>query len=561
MSGPDVDPSDFDQLLSTLCDSELEPPQLARLNQLLRTEPALQRLYVLYMGIHATLHYTIGGDLPIEPGGESDPPDLPDGGWERALDTSRRDSSHGRLRSLRKMVAAALLLVVALAGSAAWWSRRPTPSGVPPSGPVVARISRGAGVRFDPAGLSAGANDPVRAGDYRLVEGIVQMTFAHGAEVMIVAPADFAPRSEDRLLLRYGKLTARVPEQAKGFVVETPSATLIDLGTEFAMDVDRSENGEVHVFRGEVIVQPRSRTDLRPVRLLESHATRIDSVSATPSGIDIDPGRFLRQFDEPETAYSRLVVDLGPEVYLKMEPTLDGHTLIDAGSPGRPSGRVKPGPDYGTPWLPGRFGSSVRFRGPGSGDHAIVPFRPEMVGETISVVAWVLAESRPRWASILKRWGKPEDYSFHFGLFLDDGDLEVHTAQADGREFIAREGRPLPAGSWQHVAFVADRKTLLLYRNGVEVARTDYPGLRAGSLDAIGVGVKLDVRGEAPDPIEPGFWAGRLDELAIYPRALNSEEIRRLYLASGNPDSKENIDVSASHPGSAGSTPQRPRVP
>ena len=66
------------------------------------------------------------------------------------------------------------------------------------------------------------------------------------------------------MFLKRGKLTAKVAGRAKGFTVETPSATLVDLGTEFAADVDRDGNGEVHVFRGEVIVQPRSLTDSRP---------------------------------------------------------------------------------------------------------------------------------------------------------------------------------------------------------------------------------------------------------------------------------------------------------
>src|SRR5262249_28108488 len=156
----------------------------------------------------------------------------------------------------------------------------------------------------------------------------------------------------------------------------TPSATLIDLGTEFATDVDRAKNGEVHVFRGEVIVQPRSQTDVRPVKLVKSQATRVDAASATPSGIDVDATRFVREFEEPATAYSRLARELGPRAYLTMEPTLDGRSLIDAGSRGS-AGRVVPGPDCGTPWSPGRFGSSLRFRGPGLGDHAIIPFRPE----------------------------------------------------------------------------------------------------------------------------------------------------------------------------------------
>ena len=326
-----------------------------------------------------------------------------------------------------------------------------------------------------------------------------------------------------------------MPGPAKGFVVETPHARLTDLGTEFAMDVDRASNGEVHVFRGEVIVQPRSQTDLRPVRLVESHATRIDAATATPSGIDVDASRFLRRLDEPETAYSRLSPELGPggvpDHGANPRRSLpDRRRLAPAVGPGR----TRPG--LRDPLVPGRFGTSLRLRGPGSEDFAIVPFRPDQVPETLTVVAWVLAQSRPRWASILKRWGMPEDHSFHFGLYLDDGDLEVHTARADGQEFIAREGRPLPTGRWQHVAFVVDRRELRLYRQRRRGGEDRAPGARPGALNAIGVGVKLNVSGDGPDPIEPGFWHGRLDEIAIYPRALDADAIRRLYEASGEPE-------------------------
>jgi hypothetical protein len=400
---------------------------------------------------------------------------------------------------------------------------------------VVARVSAAAGARFDELGPPVVVGGPLRAGTYRLVEGIVRVTFAHGAEVILAAPAEFAAQSEGRLYLKRGKLTANVPGPAKGFTVETPSATLVDLGTEFAADVDHDGNGEVHVFRGEVIVQPRSQRDSRPLRLIESQATRIDAASATPSGIEADPGRFLRELEEPSSAYSRLIRELGPATYLPMEPSADGNSLIDACSPGRP-GRVVLGPCPGTPWAPGRFGSSLNLRGPGPGDHARIPYVHRSVDGRLSVVAWVLAESRPRWASIIKRWGEPGDRSFHFGLHGDDGDLEVHAARPDGEESLAREGRPLPTGRWHHVAFVADGEALHLYRNGAEVARTRSPGLRRGAINVAGVGVKLDRAGERPDSYEPGYWHGRLDEIAIFPRALGPDQIRRLYRSADGPD-------------------------
>ena len=523
MIGPEVVPPDFDRLLSALCDGVLTPSQMDRLNEFLRSDPGLQRRYISYMGIHAALEYAMG-EVTIETGGVPDPSAAPPsrGGWRRCL---------------RRSGLAAAVLLAGLAVASAWWSRPPVAPGSRPPGRIVARVTAGSGMRFDPSGLSAGVDEPVYAGEYRLVEGIVRLTFARGAEVLITAPAEFSPAADDRLVLRRGKLTARVPEPARGFVVEAPSATLIDLGTEFAMDVDPASNGEVHVFRGEVIVRPKSRTDHRPVKLVEAQATRVDAATATPSGIDVR----LQPFPPADGRARDGVLPPGPRtdpaVYLNMAPTSDGRSLIEAGSD-EGAGRVVVGPDCGTPWVPGRHGSSLQFRGPGSGDHGILPFPPDRVSETLSVVAWVLAESRPRWASILKRWGRPEDHCFHFGLYLDDGDLEVHTAGADGREYFAREGRPLPTGSWQHVAFVADRTTLRLYRNGEEVGRAEHPGLRPGVLPAIGIGAKLNVTADGPDPIEPGFWHGRLDEIAIYPRALEPLEIRRLYKASFTPDAE-----------------------
>ena len=106
---------------------------------------------------------------------------------------------------------------------------------------------------------------------------------------------------------------------------------------------------------------------------------------------------------------------LGPVAYLRMEPTIDGNSLIDSGSAGG-SGRLMLSPSHGSPWLPGCFGSSLRLRGPSFGDYATLPFAPEQFGNTLSVVAWVFAESRPRWASIVKRWGMVGDRCFHFGL-------------------------------------------------------------------------------------------------------------------------------------------------
>ena len=282
------------------------------------------------------------------------------------------------------------------------------------------------------------------------------------------------------------------------------------------------------MFRGEVIVKPRSLTDARPLRLLRSQATRVDAASATPSGIDLDAARFLRRLDEPDTPYSRLVTQLAPEVYLRMEPPLDGRTLIDSGLSGGP-GRLELSPGLATPWLPGRVGSAINLRGPSFGDYVSVPIPSASFPKTVSVAAWIYAESRPRWATIVKRWGFVSERSFHFGLWGDDGDLEVHIAGPGTDEPVAREGRPLPTGCWHHVAFVVDETMIRLYRDGVEVAKTKHSGLNRSHIGVISVGAKLTGMGDGPDPIEPGFWHGRIDEVAVFSQPLEPYQIQQIY--------------------------------
>src|SRR6185369_16089711 len=98
-----------------------------------------------------------------------------------------------------------------------------------------------------------------------------------------------------------------------------------------------------------------------------------------------------------------------------------------------------------------------------------------------------------------------------------------------GGDFNAREGAPFPLGGWQLVAFTAGGGVLRLFRNGQLVASSPYTGtFVAPSLAGLGIGVKLNTTGTAADTGAPGFWQGRLDELAIWNRALATNEIQAM---------------------------------
>jgi hypothetical protein len=70
----------------------------------------------------------------------------------------------------------------------------------------------------------------------------------------------------------------------------------------------------------------------------------------------------------------------------------------------------------------------------------------------------------------------------------------------------------------------------------VEVAKTNHSGLNQSNIAVISLGAKLTGMGDRPDPIEPGYWHGRLDEVSVFARALEPYQIRQLYQAAYQPE-------------------------
>ena len=83
-----------------------------------------------------------------------------------------------------------------------------------------------------------------------LTSGYLKLTFDYGAEVILEGPAEFQIISAEQMRLLQGKLTAVVPREAVGFRVDTPGASVIDLGTEFSLEVEQDGSTSVHLFEG-----------------------------------------------------------------------------------------------------------------------------------------------------------------------------------------------------------------------------------------------------------------------------------------------------------------------
>ena len=151
----------------------------------------------------------------------------------------------------------------------------------------------------------------------KLQEGLAELTFPDGAKLLLRGPATFQ-LNRGGGCLDIGSLTATVPQAASGFKIETPLATVVDLGTEFGVSVGVNGTSEAHVFKGriQVITDVTSKcpTPLES-QLVAGQGARI-RVGDFDGQVNIQPLKassvaFIRRFPDQKpkspVRYSRLI--------------------------------------------------------------------------------------------------------------------------------------------------------------------------------------------------------------------------------------------------------------
>ena len=113
------------------------------------------------------------------------------------------------------------------------------------------------------------------------------------------------------------------------------------------------------------------------------------------------------------------------------------------------------------------------------------------------ICAWIHPTADPVYYGGIVEKGR--GYGGSYRLLLTRG-LKLSASVGD-RHVTARSRTPLSTGQWHEVAFEADGKSLVLFVDGKEAARTPIPP-----------GTRIDAEG----PIVVGErFTGRIDEVAI----------------------------------------------
>lgn len=220
--------------LEQLIDGQLAPEAMADLEQTLMQDSEARELYLDLSRQHAQFHLdrvrlqAVADEQYVEP----------------VAPPMRHRRS--RLRTTLAFAASACLLL-------AVWMSRPTAAVAPVT---LATLASAEDASWGPSTLPTIVGSDLGPGRLQLQRGLATIRFESGAEVTLQGPAELQIRDSLRGTLLDGTAVVEVPEAAHGFTLDTPTASVIDYGTMFAVTVDSNRNtSTVDVLEGEVEVK------------------------------------------------------------------------------------------------------------------------------------------------------------------------------------------------------------------------------------------------------------------------------------------------------------------
>jgi hypothetical protein len=521
----------FDSLLAGMTDGGITTDEQRQLGVLLQGNPERQRLYHDYLLNHLLLEQegalqaassceqaaSIPSAEPLER--------LALGGRPRR--TGRDDSSIRSNRLGVRYAIAGMVLVLLTAGLTALFATHRGKS------VKLATVVDAIGVDGAPHELTTEGAILDIGLPLQFSAGLVSVAMPSGAEFVIEGPASVVVRGPNRIQLDEGRLYAVVPSHATGFTVDSKTVSLVDLGTEFGVDVSPGGQLEAYVFLGRVRAEsPEGAATLEAGRMIT--ASSLGKLGPISKFDEADTS-FTRSLDG--TGYLSFIERLHPVYLHRFSLSTDRRQFQN--DLGRSSFPVSlRGGVYAAAGGPIATADAsdgyLRFVGVESVTAASSIQGPLQETNAYSFVAWVRVDAAG--SQGLGAFAGPEGPEADLGFVLrvtSDGYLE-HRCHRDSRSgySLQRSEKPVPLGRWMQVVATGGADCdLNLYVNGERVAkpvrltgaiRTDCGRLLLGS----GSGREL------ANDLHTGPLRGAIDEVGVFDRRLSEEEISRLYSTS-----------------------------
>ena len=259
------------ELVNGYCSGSLTDAEFFELEGRLRECSQLRQLLVEYRSIETALPSALPSDA-IQPA------------------VSSTGAMDGVIRRLRiEVVAMAAVIVMLAAGVFFLLPESPVLNSG--DSPRIAVVTHSVGA-YREEDIAIRPGESIKAGHLTLERGVVRLDFASGATIAVEGPAKIEVVNKMRVVLLRGVVTARIPESAIGFVVDTDTAHVVDLGTAFGVSVGDDGTTDVCVFEGEVSVNRKGSTSRQPALVREGQAVRASELSPTIDSTDYEVAPF-----------------------------------------------------------------------------------------------------------------------------------------------------------------------------------------------------------------------------------------------------------------------------
>lgn len=395
--------------------------------------------------------------------------------------------------------------------------------------------------------------DSLQPGQFKLLSGAVQIDFFSGATMLIDDAADVNLISSWEAECAHGKVTMRVPPPAIGFRLNLPEMKVVDLGTEFAVQVDGGDSS-LHVFEGEVEAHVPG-AQMQVIR--EGNSLKKSTDSSVVAGVSTPADfpsveefeRRREEYYQQKTKQWRVAMNkvrsheriIGCYQFRRWPDKKWDRLVNNFAIPKRPYSH---GSAVGARWVEGRWPGkpALEFKSPG--DRVRINLKRNKY-EGLTMAAWIRVDGLDRKYNALLMSDGYEDGEPHwqidqsgrlmFSVSYDHASPPGGRTDNGNRQSKVFYSPPLFGASdrrWHHVAVTFDARTseAVQYFDGKEVSREgseQHLGGRKVTFGRCAIGNWGLPSEDAPFPVRN--LNGRVDELLIYNEPLSSSEISILH--------------------------------
>ena len=277
--------------------------------------------------------------------------------------------------------------------------------------------------------------------------------------------------------------------------------------------------------------------DIRSIECVSSNAARLITINGDTLTVQVADSEFA-----VNTSFGRVELAVNSVRELSVTPGFTGGAqqvpgLVALWS-GEGNGNDSVGGNTATltdiSFADGKVGQAFSFNGVSSSIK--IPASPALdvgAGDGFTIMAWI-KPSDVSGLHPLFQWLEKDAMSDEFELNswigmrpYENGVLTANITDAPGNRFLVSDPETLATGVFQHVALTYDKASGVgtWYLNGVIVARR----ILGGSVGSTKGNLWISHRDERPGNWSSGrTYAGLIDEIALYNRALRSSEIQAI---------------------------------